>query len=136
MSERLEQGYSNIPLESEIVDEIHKELQRFFGPLLYWFKVPALRGKRGAVPVGTPDVFLCIAGRFVAIEVKRPGRKLTPEQQAKLSQIAASGAITAVVHSAEEARELLSTRVHLNGAQPSGLANYPIDGECKHKNLE
>ena len=40
---------------------------------------------------GVADVLACIGGRFVALEIKQPGRKLTPLQEANFKQIKRSG---------------------------------------------
>lgn len=42
---------------------------------------------------GVPDIIACIKGRFVAIEVKRPGQKPTPIQEAFLASIAKKGGV-------------------------------------------
>lgn len=44
---------------------------------------------------------------FVAIEVKAPGKKATPEQEAFLAEVRAAGGIAGVVHSVEECAALL-----------------------------
>lgn len=42
---------------------------------------------------GVPDIVACIKGRFVAIEVKRPGKKPEPIQEAFLESINKKGGI-------------------------------------------
>jgi len=42
---------------------------------------------------GVPDIIACIKGRFVAIEVKRPGEKPTPIQEAFLESITKKGGV-------------------------------------------
>jgi hypothetical protein len=48
---------------------------------------------------GTPalDYLLCIRGRFVAIETKAPGNKLTPQQEGTKAAMEAAGGIVLVV---------------------------------------
>lgn len=48
---------------------------------------------------GSPalDYLLCIKGRFVAIETKAPGNKLTPQQQGTKAAMEAAGGIVLVV---------------------------------------
>ena len=46
-------------------------------------------------------------GRFVALEVKRPGEKPTPDQSLFLALVEKRGGFAAVVHSMEEAREAI-----------------------------
>lgn len=56
---------------------------------------------------GIPDVIACVNGRFVALEVKRPGNKPTPLQRATLEQIQKAGGLAAVVTSKAEAEAVL-----------------------------
>lgn len=56
---------------------------------------------------GAPDISGCIRGRRVEIEVKRPGGKATPRQEATLRSWERAGAIVAVVYSLDEAKEVL-----------------------------
>jgi hypothetical protein len=58
--------------------------------------------------VGSSDVIGYTAtGRFVALEVKTPGVRITPEQKAFLDAARARGCITGVVFSVDEALALL-----------------------------
>ena len=52
--------------------------------------------------MGAPalDFYCCINGRFVAIETKAPGKKLTARQEATRDQIYAAGGIVFVVDDA------------------------------------
>ncbi len=42
---------------------------------------------------GVPDIIACIKGKFVAIEVKRPGKKPEPIQEAFLESITKKGGL-------------------------------------------
>jgi hypothetical protein len=42
---------------------------------------------------GTPDLLACVRGRFVAVELKQPGKKPTPLQMKRLRDWAAVGAL-------------------------------------------
>ena len=42
---------------------------------------------------GVPDIIACIKGRFVGIEVKRPGQKPKPIQEAFLNAIKKKGGV-------------------------------------------
>jgi len=46
---------------------------------------------------GVPDILACLRGRFVAIEVKRPGGRLSPHQRRELLAIVAAGGVALVV---------------------------------------
>jgi Holliday junction resolvase len=69
----------------------------------------------GAYPVkivtgnraGIPDILACMAGRFVAIEVKVPGKEATALQAIHLQRIREAGGVAFVAHGADEVREAL-----------------------------
>jgi hypothetical protein len=58
---------------------------------------------------GVSDIIGCIpkTGRFLAIEVKRPGGKPTPEQQQFIDTINAAGGLAFVARSVEEVEQRL-----------------------------
>jgi hypothetical protein len=53
---------------------------------------------------GLPDIlgFLKDGGRMIAFEVKRPGNRATPQQQAFIDRANAAGALAAVVTDADQ----------------------------------
>ena len=57
--------------------------------------------------VGCPDFIICWRGRFIAIEVKRPGNVPTRAQVRQLELIRKAGGIAVVVHSVAEALAVL-----------------------------
>lgn len=58
-------------------------------------------------PAGVADIIGIYMGKFLAIEVKRPGGKTTEHQKAFLEQIKISGGIAFVAHSVDEVIEKL-----------------------------
>jgi len=58
--------------------------------------------------LGSPgvDVLICAGGYFVAVEVKRPGRKATARQRATLDKVKAAGGRSYLVSSAEDIEKL------------------------------
>ncbi len=56
--------------------------------------------------IGTPDILGCVRGRFVALELKSSGGKVSELQKLKLERIAACGGIAMVV-SPENAEQVL-----------------------------
>ena len=74
-------------------------------------RVPGLvvRKRHGSAAgyAGDADLYGCYRGRHFEIEIKRPGCTATPLQQHRLKQWARAGALTGVVHSAQEALQLL-----------------------------
>lgn len=53
-----------------------------------WFIKTQERGR-----VGTPDILICLRGRFVAIELKQEGKAATPIQRLTLDKIMAANGI-------------------------------------------
>lgn len=60
---------------------------------------------------GEADIHACMSGRFIAIEVKRPGQKPTPLQLARLAQIAAAGGLAFVATSVADVAQMLSISI-------------------------
>lgn len=56
---------------------------------------------------GIPDIIACIAGRFVAFEVKQPGGKLTEIQSATIRRINEAKGIACKVTSVEEVSQII-----------------------------
>ena len=92
------------PLESTITRAIIRALRSVPGMVV--------RKRHGSALgyAGEPDLYGCFRGRHFEIEVKRPGRKLTPLQQQRLKEWALAGAIVGVAHSVEEAIELMGVK--------------------------
>jgi hypothetical protein len=61
---------------------------------------------------GKPDISGCLRGRRFELEVKVPGNKPTPIQEAMLRKWNRAGAITGVVTSLEEAKIVLGIYTH------------------------
>ena len=56
---------------------------------------------------GISDFLVCLDGKFVAIEVKRPGYKMTDKQELFQHEVRASGGIAFVAYSVDDVvREL------------------------------
>jgi hypothetical protein len=58
---------------------------------------------KGGLGNGSADLVGCLAGRFVALEVKVPGEEATKEQIEWAARVRAAGGFAAVVHGVEEA---------------------------------
>jgi hypothetical protein len=57
---------------------------------------------------GCSDLLCCYHGRFLALEVKRPGNQATPKQESFLSSVRAAGGLAAVVTDIEDVQQLLN----------------------------
>jgi hypothetical protein len=58
---------------------------------------------------GCSDLLACYRGRFVALEVKKPGKHATPIQESFLAGVRAAGGLAAVVTSIEDVQQLLDS---------------------------
>ena len=56
---------------------------------------------------GVPDIIACIKGRFVAIEVKRPGKKPEPIQEAFLDSLTRKGGVAFWADNLDTVKETL-----------------------------
>lgn len=81
------------------MDKVLKKLTQAF-----FFKVHGGPFQR----VGIPDIVGCYHGRFVAIEVKRPGEQPTARQMATLVKLRAAGAYVMVATDEEQVREFIA----------------------------
>ena len=89
------------PTEKAIVNSIMRYLQSL--PGCYAFKT------HGSIyGSGQPDIVGCIKSRAFALEVKRPGGRPTKLQVYMLEKWKAAGAITGIVHSVDEVKEVLN----------------------------
>jgi hypothetical protein len=61
----------------------------------------------GFQEIGIPDLLVCLAGRFVGIEVKQPGEELRPRQRKVLNEIYAAGGVAAVCETVGQVAVLL-----------------------------
>lgn len=71
-----------------------------------WFYMPV---QNGMGVVGIPDFICCWNGRFLAVETKAPGKRTntTPNQQARLAEIASANGLALVVDAVEQLKEVL-----------------------------
>ena len=56
---------------------------------------------------GNPDIICCLNGRFVAIEVKQPGKRPTQLQKYKMARIRECGGTAFVACSVEDVKDKL-----------------------------
>ena len=90
------------------------DIQRQILEFLKLIKVPAWRnnrGRRGKVTYGlcngSSDIIGIFKKRFLAIEVKVPGKEAEPDQRVFLDIVNGAGGIGFVAHSIDEVREKL-----------------------------
>jgi hypothetical protein len=84
--------------EGRVKYEVKKQLKRL-GAYQFWPVQTGMGAK-------TLDCLAGIAGFFVAIETKAPGKKLTPLQQSTVNDIQSSGNRVLVIDSVDMAKRL------------------------------
>jgi hypothetical protein len=84
--------------EGRVKNEVKRQL-KILGAYQFW---PVQTGM-GAAAV---DCLACLAGWFLGIETKAPGKKPTPLQQITLTKIADAGGLALVIDSVAMAKQL------------------------------
>lgn len=59
------------------------------------------------MPRGIPDIIGCFKGRFIALEVKRPGEKTRKIQDHTLKLLRENGAVTGIVYGIDDVRKII-----------------------------
>ena len=89
-------------LERDTVAAIKRYLASLGSDVFFW--------KEHGGPYGTsgvPDIICCYKGRFLGLEAKLPGGKLTELQKRALDKINRAGGIARRVESVEDARAII-----------------------------
>jgi hypothetical protein len=75
------------------------------------FPGAVVRKRHGTVytTAGDPDLMILFRGVHIECELKRPGEQPTQIQVHRLQQWSAAGAVTAVVHSVVEMRQVMQS---------------------------
>lgn len=89
-------------LERDIVAAIKKHLASLGSDVYFW--------KEHGGPYGTsgvPDIICCYKGRFLGLEAKLPGGKLTELQKRALDKINHAGGIARRVESVDDVKDII-----------------------------
>ena len=89
-------------LERDIVAAIKKYLASLGSDVFFW--------KEHGGPYGTsgiPDIICCYKGRFIGMECKLPGGRLTELQKRAIGKINRAGGIARRVESVEDAKAII-----------------------------
>lgn len=83
--------------------DINKKILEYLNnlPNTFAFRVES----RPGMSRGIADILCCRNGKFMAIEVKMPGKKPTPLQDRFLGKVANAGGISFVAHSLSDLEE-------------------------------
>lgn len=84
-----------------IVKAIHKEWLTEMGA---WWFMPVQTGYGVS---GIPDILCCLQGRFVAIEIKAPGKKPSAFQKRQIATINEAGGIAFYSDNLDYTKEML-----------------------------
>ena len=90
-------------MERDVVADIKKYLISLGGDIFFW--------KEHGGPYGTsgiPDIICCDKGRFLGLEAKLPGGKLTELQKRTLDKINAAGGIARRVQSVDDVKVIIA----------------------------
>ena len=89
---------------SQSEKQIENQIKRYLDSIGAWYR--KTHGNMFS-KAGTPDILACINGRFVAIEVKRPGGIVSALQMANIKLIQQAGGVAFVAESLLEAKRHL-----------------------------
>lgn len=91
----------NPPLEKAVVKRIQN----------YLTSIGAYHVKTTGVRIaGTPDILACYRGRFIAIEVKRPGNEkgITKLQEKRLKEVVKAGGVSIIATDVQQVKDLIA----------------------------
>ena len=89
-------------LEKDIVAAIRRYLGTLGEDVFFWKEHGGPYGVSGV-----PDIICCYKGRFLGLEAKLPGGKLTALQERALERINRAGGIARRVESVEDMKEII-----------------------------
>ena len=89
-------------LERDIVTAIRKYLASLGSDVFFWKEHGSVYGTNGV-----PDIICCYKGRFLGLECKRPGGRLTELQKHAIEKINRAGGIACRVESVEDVKHVI-----------------------------
>ena len=89
-------------LERDIVAEVKRYLASLGGDVFFWKEHGSAYGTNGV-----PDIICCCKSRFLGLEVKLPGGRLTALQRRAIEKINCAGGIARRVECVEDVRSVI-----------------------------
>ena len=90
-------------LERDIVTAIKKYLASLGSDVFFWKEHGSVYGTNGV-----PDIICCYKGRFLGLECKRPGGRLTELQKRAIEKINRAGGVACRVESVEDVKRVIA----------------------------
>ena len=90
-------------LERDVVAAIRKYLSSLGSDIFFWKEHGGAYGTNGI-----PDIICCYKGRFLGLEAKVPGGRLTSLQNRSLDKINAAGGIARRVESVDDVKAIIA----------------------------
>lgn len=94
-------------LERDIVTAIKRYLASLGSDVFFWKEHGSVYGTNGV-----PDIICCYKGRFLGLECKLPGGRLTKLQKRTIEKINRAGGVACRVESVEDVKRVIE-RVEL-----------------------
>ena len=89
-------------LERDIVTAIKRYLASLGSDVFFWKEHGSMYGTNGV-----PDIICCYKGRFLGLECKLPGGRLTKLQKRTIEQINRAGGVACRVESVEDVKRVI-----------------------------
>ena len=89
-------------LERDIVTAIKKYLASLGSDVFFWKEHGSVYGTNGV-----PDIICCYKGRFLGLECKLPGGRLTELQNRAIEKINRAGGVACRVESVEDVKRVI-----------------------------
>ena len=97
-------------LERDIGTAIRKDLASLGSDVFFWKEHGSVYGTNGV-----PDIICCYKGRFLGLECKLPGGRLTELQKRAIEKINRAGGVACRVESVEDVKRVIA-HVDLEGS--------------------
>ena len=89
-------------LERDIVTAIKRYLASLDSDVFFWKEHGSVYGTNGV-----PDIICCYKGRFLGLECKLPGGRLTERQKRAIEKINRAGGVACRVESVEDVKRMI-----------------------------